>query len=108
MDILKKFSLKDKTAVITGGTGLLGSVYTHSLLSLGASVIVIDKKIDKTKFIKNNSIHSLWNGQEMKNLRQIHKKGNFKDNDWCKRCVNGICGIFDKDDPLLQINKNHK
>ena len=53
MDILKKFSLKDKTAVITGGTGLLGSVYTHSLLSLGASVIVIDKKIDKTKFIKN-------------------------------------------------------
>ena len=58
--------------------------------------------------IKNNSIHSLWNGQEMKNLRQIHKKGNFKDNDWCKRCVNGICGIFDKDDPLLQINKNHK
>jgi NAD(P)-dependent dehydrogenase (short-subunit alcohol dehydrogenase family) len=53
MDILKKFSLKDKTVVITGGTGLLGSVYTHSLLSLGASVIVIDKKIDKTKFIKN-------------------------------------------------------
>ena len=53
MDILKKFSLKDKTAIITGGTGLLGSVYTHSLLSLGASVIVIDKKIDKTKFIKN-------------------------------------------------------
>lgn len=53
MDILKKFSLKDKTVIITGGTGLLGSVYTHSLLSLGASVIVIDKKIDKTKFIKN-------------------------------------------------------
>ena len=53
MDILKKFSLKDKTAIITGGTGLLGSVYNHSLLSLGASVIVIDKKIDKTKFIKN-------------------------------------------------------
>ena len=53
MDILKKFSLKDKTVIITGGTGLLGSVYTHSLLSLGASVIIIDKKIDKTKFIKN-------------------------------------------------------
>ena len=53
MDVLKKFSLKDKTAIITGGTGLLGSVYTHSLLSLGASVIIIDKKIDKTKFIKN-------------------------------------------------------
>ena len=53
MDILKKFSLKDKTAIITGGTGLLGSVYPHSLLSLGASVIIIDKKIDKTKFIKN-------------------------------------------------------
>ena len=53
MDILKKFSLKDKTAIITGGTGLLGSVYVHSLLSLGASVIIIDKKIDKIKFIKN-------------------------------------------------------
>ena len=29
-------------------------------------------------------------------------------NKWCKRCVNGICGIFDKDDPLLQINKDLK
>jgi len=56
--------------------------------------------------IKDKSIHDYWNSEEMKNLRQIHKSGNFQENEWCKRCVNGICGIFDKDDPLLQINKN--
>jgi len=56
--------------------------------------------------IRDATIHSYWNGEEMKNLRQIHKTGNFQENEWCKRCVNGICGIFDKDDPLLQIDKN--
>ena len=44
----------------------------------------------------------------MKNLRKIHKNGNFKENEWCKKCVNGICGIFDKDDPVIQINNNFK
>lgn len=56
--------------------------------------------------INDRSIYDIWNGQEAKKLRQIHKDGNFQENEWCKRCVNGICGIFDKDDPLLQINKN--
>ena len=58
--------------------------------------------------IKDQSIHYYWNSQEMKNLRKIHKNGNFKENEWCKKCVNGICGIFDKDDPLIQINDNFK
>ena len=58
--------------------------------------------------IKDQSIHYYWNSQEMKNLRKIHKNGNFKENEWCKKCVNGICGIFDKDDPLIQINNNFK
>jgi len=53
--------------------------------------------------ITNSSIYELWNSQDAKKLRQIHKEGNFQENEWCKRCVNGICGIFDKDDPLLQI-----
>ena len=58
--------------------------------------------------IKDQSIHYYWNSQEMKNLRKIHKNGNFKENEWCKKCVNRICGIFDKDDPLIQINNNFK
>lgn len=56
--------------------------------------------------LKDNSIHHYWNSLEMKNLRQIHKDGNFANNEWCKRCVNGICGIYDKDDPLIKINSN--
>jgi radical SAM protein with 4Fe4S-binding SPASM domain len=45
--------------------------------------------------IKNNTIHKLWNGEEMRNLRQLHKNGNWAENSWCKKCVNGMCGNVD-------------
>ena len=57
--------------------------------------------------INNSSIYEIWNSNEAKKLRQIHKDGNFQENEWCKRCVNGICGIFDKNDTLLQIGNNN-
>ena len=46
--------------------------------------------------LKNHSIHELWNGKEMHDLRQIHKNGNFGENSWCKKCVNVMtCGHSD-------------
>ena len=38
----KVFDLSKKIVVLTGGTGLLGSEYTNSLLAAGASVIIAD------------------------------------------------------------------
>ena len=46
------FDLTDKTAIITGGAGLIGRVYTSALLQSGANVIILDKKINKKKLIE--------------------------------------------------------
>ena len=42
VDSLKKFSLINKTAIITGGAGLLGREHSLALAEAGASVIVTD------------------------------------------------------------------
>ena len=55
--------------------------------------------------IKNNTIHELWNGEEMGNLRQLHKNGNWAENSWCKKCVNGMGGNVDSSE-LLNIKTN--
>ena len=46
--------------------------------------------------ISENTIHELWNSDKMKSLRNIHKKGNYDENPWCKSCVKGTCGIIDE------------
>lgn len=53
MNVKKFFDLNNKTAIITGGTGLLGTVYTAALLSADAEIIILDKKINKKKFFPN-------------------------------------------------------
>ena len=40
----------------------------------------------------------------MKNLRKIHKAGNYNENKWCEKCVNGMCGKPNTDE-LLEIKK---
>ena len=54
--------------------------------------------------LKDNSIHHYWNSPEMKKLRLIHKNVNFIENDWCKKCVNSMFGIFDNSEKLININ----
>ena len=44
MNVKKFFDLNNKTAIITGGTKLLGTVYTAALLSADAEIIILDKK----------------------------------------------------------------
>lgn len=41
-DIFTKFQLKGKTAVVTGGAGLLGSEFCRTLAEAGAAVVVAD------------------------------------------------------------------
>jgi len=42
IDYLKKFSLKNKTVFITGGTGLIGAEISKALANAGAQTIILD------------------------------------------------------------------
>ncbi|MFH1305121.1 MAG: SDR family NAD(P)-dependent oxidoreductase, partial [Candidatus Omnitrophota bacterium] len=44
---MKKFSLKNKTAFVTGGAGLIGSEVTKALADAGAHVIILDVDSEK-------------------------------------------------------------
>ena len=44
--------LKNKTIIITGGSGFLGSQFVESFLNIGSNVVNLDKKINK-KMIRN-------------------------------------------------------
>jgi NAD(P)-dependent dehydrogenase (short-subunit alcohol dehydrogenase family) len=41
-NILQKFSLAGKTAIVTGAAGLLGAEFSRALAQAGASVILAD------------------------------------------------------------------
>jgi NAD(P)-dependent dehydrogenase (short-subunit alcohol dehydrogenase family) len=41
-DAFTKFDLSDQVAIITGGAGLLGTQYSHTLASAGAHVVIAD------------------------------------------------------------------
>lgn len=51
---LNEFSLKDKTALITGGGGFLGYQHAVSLLESGANIVLSDISIDNLKFATQN------------------------------------------------------
>lgn len=51
-DILQKFSLKGKSALITGGAGILGSVIARGLGHAGASVVIADI-VDTNPLVEN-------------------------------------------------------
>jgi len=47
MSLVEIFSLKDKTAIVTGGAGHLGTAFSEALAEAGASVIVASKNEKK-------------------------------------------------------------
>ncbi len=50
MDYLKTvFNIESKVAVITGGSGILGTEIAKGLLSAGAKVVILGTKVDKLK-----------------------------------------------------------
>ena len=52
MKILDKFNLNNQVAIVSGASGLLGSIYCATLAQQGAKVIGLDKKISKTNIKK--------------------------------------------------------
>jgi len=51
--MLKKFDLTNKTAIVTGGSGLLGKMHCEALAETGANVIIFDLNLKKGKNIIN-------------------------------------------------------
>ncbi len=50
--IKKLFDLTGRTAIITGGIGMLGTVYTAALAAAGANVAAVDKSGNEQDFLK--------------------------------------------------------
>ena len=46
----KKFLIEDRSIIITGGAGLLGSTFVEAIIEIGGNPIIIDN--DKQKCIK--------------------------------------------------------
>ena len=53
MVLNKKFDLTNKTIIITGSAGLLGSEYALGLSEVGANVVLADLNIKKSKKLEN-------------------------------------------------------
>ena len=43
----------------------------------------------------------------MRELRDMHKRGNYEENPWCKKCVNHMGGDYDGSQ-LINIKKPSK
>jgi 2-deoxy-D-gluconate 3-dehydrogenase len=65
------FNLYGKKAIITGGVGLIGSVYTSALLKMGAEVIIFDKKFNQKEFCKKLITEYKVTDKEIKKLDLI-------------------------------------
>jgi len=52
-ELLQRYNLQGKCAVVTGGAGVLGSGFTRALLECGAAVAVLDLNAEKIKTDRN-------------------------------------------------------
>jgi NAD(P)-dependent dehydrogenase (short-subunit alcohol dehydrogenase family) len=71
---MEMFSLKNRTAIVTGALGLIGIEHCIALSDAGANVIVAD--LDESKcmvFAKSLSTHSIGIGMDVTNLESIKR-----------------------------------
>ena len=64
--IFNLFSLKNRTAVVTGGSGHLGKKICLTLSELGANIILIDRKKTKENQIFIDNLKSKYKNQKFK------------------------------------------
>lgn len=75
---LKKFSLENKVAFITGGAGLIGTEVTRALADAGARVVILD--IDETKVqklieqLKNDGLDVEFEKFDVTDLQSIEER----------------------------------
>ena len=83
VDVSKLFSLEGKTAIITGGTGGLGTAMTTALASAGADIVSIelpnDPGSENTRNIVEKTCGRKYRKYEcdvskMKNIRETYQK----------------------------------
>lgn len=53
---MKLFSLENKVAVVTGGTGVLGGAMAKGLAQAGATVAILGRREQQAKDVANNLI----------------------------------------------------
>lgn len=51
MDVLEKFSLKGKVALVTGSGGIIGAAIAEGYLAAGADVVISDRDADKVEAV---------------------------------------------------------
>lgn len=52
--VIDLFDLSNKTAIITGGAGLLGQKHAESLMEFGANCVIVDLNFEKAKQVADN------------------------------------------------------
>jgi len=57
-NIMNKFSLADRVAIVTGGTGLLGKEFCRTLAEAGARVVIADLNADAVSQLATSMIQS--------------------------------------------------
>lgn len=87
------FNVEEKTAIITGGMGQLGSQYARALLENGAKVAIFDVKIDR----KNSYLAS-----QVKNIKLKLYKTDITRKQSLKRSLDRV--IYDLGIPSILIN----
>jgi len=70
-DSEKNLDLSNKTAIVTGGAGILGRTYSSALLKSGARVIILDKKIDEKKLVNQLKAEMNLGKNLIKNLQML-------------------------------------
>ncbi|MCM8808941.1 MAG: glucose 1-dehydrogenase [Candidatus Omnitrophica bacterium] len=94
MKVLEKFSLKGKTALITGGTSGLGKEMAKSLLEAGAEVAIIGKDEEKGVKVKQELI-------EKTGQKTIYIKGDVRKSEDIENFVKLTIENFGKIDILI-------
>ena len=93
MSFIEKFSLEGKTALVTGGAGLLGHQFTRTLGEAGAKVVVAD--------VNFNAAYSLARGLRESNIRAVAVKVNVTDPDSVSALMEHTLHEFNSIDVLV-------
>lgn len=91
MDVMELFSLKGKVAIVTGGTGHLGSAISGALAEAGANVVIASRNEDRCRELaealsKKHKIHVIGTGLDIRRMDIVRD---------CMRKVNDEMGAID-------------